>query len=145
MGKHLQKLAYDIRALLAENHVQQALTLLREKLAHHPALDESILQSARYAEVRAELNKGIADYALAGLEKNRIRSSMLDLVRDLEREGKAETEVFISYSTQGVGKALAQQLHTRLEDDGYMTFLDSEDIPPGGDWGEGNPKQDQSS
>ena len=74
------------------------------------------------------------DAERVGVEKNRIRRNLLDLVNEFEKEGKAQIQVFISYSQRGTGFELAKALHDQIEKDGFVAFLDKEDIQLGEDW-----------
>lgn len=134
MEEDYLRLASDIRELVAQDQVEKAMEALQRTLRNREELNRVILQSARYHHLQVRLNMGTIPDELAGLELNRIRKALLDLAWELEREGKATTRVFLSYSRNGNGKELVQHLYQRLQRQQFGVFWDVADIPPGADW-----------
>ncbi len=127
-------LANKIRELTAQDQIRESLDYLLNALQTHPNLDQVITQSAKYETLKKQFNLGIVDNQNAGIEQNRIRAVLLELIRDLEKEGKANTKVFISHSQRGKGEDLAVTFHQKLKEIGFGVFLDKLDIKPGQDW-----------
>ena len=129
-------LANQIRDLVAKDKLKDALKVLNKSLKDFSALDEVILQQARFEDLSKKIRIGTLEYEHVNLETNRIRKSLLELVRELEHQGKAEIQVFISYSQKSPGHELAKTLHDQIEEEGFVAFLDTEDIRIGEDWAE---------
>lgn len=127
-------LAQEIRQLVAMDRISEAIGKLTEAIADLPESDELVLLAAQYASLNKRIQRGTVGQELAGIELNRIREALLELVRDLERMANAKPQVFISYSRRGPGLALASELHDTLEKRGFTGFLDVIDIHPGEDW-----------
>jgi hypothetical protein len=73
----------QIRNLIGENHIEQAIQLLLEILESSPEqdlFDQMILQKSRWADYKRKHLSGFGD----DKEINAIRSSMLDIARELE-------------------------------------------------------------
>lgn len=73
-----------IRQFIAKDDLPQALAQLQQLLAGHPEMDEAILQSGRYADLRKRIRKGTIREADAEVNKNRLREGLLDLLREVE-------------------------------------------------------------
>ena len=129
-------LAEEIRALVKQDKLSDALSKLGENVKDLPELDTVILQQGRLSALRKDIMEGTIYAEQVGKERNQIRENLLELVRELEKEGKAQTQVFISYSQEGAGVELAKQLHDSIEEAGFVAFLDTEDIQTGEDWAE---------
>ena len=127
-------LAEEIRELVKKDKLAEALSRLGNSLQDLPELDTVILQQGRLSALRKDIMEGTAYAEQVGKERNQIRVNLLDLVRELEKQGKAQTQVFISYSQEGAGVELAKQLHDSIEEAGFVAFLDTEDIQTGEDW-----------
>ena len=126
--------AQAIRDLVAKDHLRDAMNRLRKAVKDLPVVDKVITQQGRFEALRNDLHNDSLDPERAGVEKNRIRQNLLDIVSELEKEGKAQIQVFISYSQRGTGHELAKALHDKVEAEGFVAFLDTEDIQPGEDW-----------
>lgn len=75
----------QIRDLIAADELEAALLQLRGLLEHSPKLDEAILQSGRFQDIRKQIRKGTVSYAEASLTKNQIRAGLLDLLREIKQ------------------------------------------------------------
>ncbi len=80
----------QIRDLIARNDLADALQQLRLLLDSSPKLDEAILQSARFQDIRKQIRLGTVSNAESNLTQNQIRAGLLDLLRDIE-DNTAET------------------------------------------------------
>ncbi len=134
MQNNYLRLATEIRSLVSQDEILTALNQLQVALADLPDIDEVIIQSSRYQSINKQVRKGTIDPEVAGAEQNRIRLSLLELVRELEREGKADTQIFISHSHQGPGVELVDTLYNTLKEQEFTPFLDQKDILPGENW-----------
>lgn len=74
----------DIRNLIANDDLPAALEQLRGLLENSPKLDEAILQSARFKDIRRQIRLGMVSNAEASLTQNQIRAGLLDLLREIE-------------------------------------------------------------
>ena len=129
-------LAKAVRTLVSEDQLRDALDRLREAVVSLPDLERVILQEARFEALRKAVANAELDAERVGVEKNRIRKNLLELARELEHQGRAQTQVFISYSQRGMGYGLGKALHDHIESQGFVAFLDTEDIRVGEDWAE---------
>lgn len=87
----IQTFLDQVRSLIAKDDLPAALHQLRSLLENSPNLDEVILQSARFHDIRKQIRKGIIVQEDANLTKNQIRAGLLDLLREIEEEGKGES------------------------------------------------------
>lgn len=74
----------QIRELIANNRIDRALQRLRALQDNSPYLDELILQSARFNEIRKQICLGVVSHTDAMLDQNQIRAGLLDLLREIE-------------------------------------------------------------
>jgi len=74
----------NIRDLIANDDLTGALQQLRKLLDNSPKLDEAILQSARFQDIRKQIRLGLISHAEANLTQNQIRAGLLDLLREIE-------------------------------------------------------------
>jgi len=74
----------NIRNLIAQNELPAALKQLRLLLENSPKLDEALLQSARFHDIRRQIRLGVVSHAEENLTQNQIRTGLLDLLREVE-------------------------------------------------------------
>lgn len=134
---NLLELAQNIRLSISEDDLQSAISQLKSSLENTSELDEVILQSARYKDLATKIKLGMVLPEWANTEKNRIHKSLLDLVRELEYRGKAETQIFICYHRQNPSRELANTIYQKLKEEKFTPFMDTKDILPGQDWAKG--------
>jgi hypothetical protein len=79
----------EIKALVAKNKLVEVFQQLQSFLKDHPKLDDAILQSGRFKELQQKINKGIISEDDAHLQMNQLRSSILDLLNELEGKGSS--------------------------------------------------------
>ncbi|MBC7775872.1 MAG: hypothetical protein H7246_10600, partial [Phycisphaerae bacterium] len=77
----------NIRHLIARDDLAAALLQLRSLLENSPKLDEALLQSARFHDIRKQIRLGTVSHAEANLTQNQIRAGLLDLLREIEEQG----------------------------------------------------------
>lgn len=75
-----------IRNLIAEDKLQDALQQIRKLLDNSSLLDEAILQSARWHDIRRHIRVGTIKPLEAALTQNQIRAGLLDLLREIEKQ-----------------------------------------------------------
>ena len=73
-----------IRDLIAKNRLDEALQSLHTLLDNSPLLDEAILHSARWRDIREQIRKGAVGHEIADVAKNQIRDGLLGLLREIE-------------------------------------------------------------
>ncbi len=105
---------FNIRELVARDELPAALEQLRILLDDSPKLDEAILQSGRFQYIRRQIRLGVVSHAEANLTQNQIRFGLLDLLNEIEEEGKTPlplelAENLITDKNQWV-KSLSQEL-----------------------------------
>lgn len=76
----------EIRSLIARNRLSAAFKLMSNVLNNSPLLDEAVLQSARWHEIRKHIRQGTLSQMEANLTLNQIRASILDLLREIEEQ-----------------------------------------------------------
>ncbi len=74
----------NIRDLIARDDLAAALLQLRALLENSPKLDETLLQSARFHDIRKQIRLGMVSHAEANLTQNQIRGGLLELLREIE-------------------------------------------------------------
>lgn len=78
----------QVRNYIANNDLNNALSLLRSILEHSSKLDEAIHHSARFHAIRQQIRLGVVSHAEATLTENQIREALLDLLREIEENTK---------------------------------------------------------
>lgn len=81
-----------IRQHIAQDELPQALVQLKTLLENSPQLDEVLLQSGRFSELRKRIRTGVIREADADVTKNRLREGLLDLLRELEERDSTNAE-----------------------------------------------------
>ena len=74
----------NIRDLIAHDDLTAALLQVRGLLENSPKLDEALLQSARFHDIRKQIRLGMVSHEEANLTQNQIRAGLLDLLREIE-------------------------------------------------------------
>lgn len=74
----------SIRDLIANGDLTSALLRLQKLLENSPKLDEVLLLSARYQELRKQIRKNTISNTDADITQNQIRNSVLNLLREVE-------------------------------------------------------------
>jgi hypothetical protein len=87
--KEKQKMNKDIinnkiRELIAKDKLKEAIELLRNNAKTNDLLNDVIMQSAKYNEVKNLIRKDIISFEQANISKAKIRNALLDLVGELE-------------------------------------------------------------
>jgi len=77
-----------IRQLIATDDLPQAIDVLRTHLAGDERLNEALQQSGRFQYIRKQIRLGIVSHEDATLTQNQIRFGLLDLLSEIEQEGK---------------------------------------------------------
>jgi|GEM_PF-1260533 len=83
-----QSFLNHIRLLIGESDLKTALSQLQRFLRDSPQLDEALMQSARFQDVVKHIHSGTVDFGTAAITKNQINKSVLDLLREMEEQGK---------------------------------------------------------
>lgn len=81
-----KKFIAEIRQLIANGEIHEALTQLRTLLEHSPKLDEVLLQSARHSSVLQQVRQGVISYDNENLTKNQITAGLLSLLSEVEEQ-----------------------------------------------------------
>jgi hypothetical protein len=74
----------NLRQLVAQDELDEAIGRLGQFLQDSPKLDETIVQSARHRDILRQMRLGLVGDEQANLTKNQIRAGLLDLLRELE-------------------------------------------------------------
>ena len=80
----------EIRNLIAQDELEAALGKLRILLENSPRLNEALVQSARFEDIRRQIRLGLVSHAEANLTQNQIRAGLLDLLSEIEKQGAQE-------------------------------------------------------
>lgn len=80
-----------IREHIGRDELETALGQLQALLKNSPRLDEVILQSARFQDIRKQIRSGTTSNSEANLTQNQIRAGLLDLLREIETQGSIPT------------------------------------------------------
>jgi hypothetical protein len=79
-----------IRNMIAQDELDEAIKQLQLLLENSPKLEEAILQSARFHDIRTQIRLGTVSHSEMTLTRNQIRASLLDLLHEIE-DSTAET------------------------------------------------------
>ncbi|MEL6143341.1 MAG: hypothetical protein AAFU67_17190 [Bacteroidota bacterium] len=74
----------QIRKLVAEDRLEQALHRLQHLLKESSHMDTLLIQSARYSALRTHIQRGTLETEKVAVERNRLIASVLDLLNELE-------------------------------------------------------------
>ena len=77
-----------IRKFIENDELDSALMALSTLLQNSDKLDEAIHQSGRYENIRKQIRLGIVSHSDANLTQNQIRFGLLDLLREIEKQGE---------------------------------------------------------
>ena len=87
--ENLPSFLSEIKKLIAEDELEQALQLLRQALASDvPRLNDAIHQAGRFQHLRKQIQRGTVSFDDAALTQNQIRFGLLDFIREIEQEGR---------------------------------------------------------
>lgn len=84
----IKTLLSSLRDLIAKDRLDDALQQLRTLLDNTPQLDEALLQSARWNDIRKQIRLGIVSHEDAMLTKDQIKKGLLDFLREIEEQGE---------------------------------------------------------
>ena len=79
-----------IRNHIANDDLQAALKQLRILLENSPKLDEVILQSGRFNDIKRQIRLGAVSHAESNLTQNQIRAGLLDLLREIAAQSEQQ-------------------------------------------------------
>jgi len=128
------QLAHKVRKLIGENKIEKAFTLLNKQLGNHPLLDNIILLSSEWRDIKNKEKLGIEASETINIKKNANRHKILTVVGQLYQEEKQRIKIYISYDRTRGGEALAKIFKEKFQEDGFFSFLDKLDITIGSDW-----------
>lgn len=77
-----------IRNLVANHETDKAIQQLRLLLENSPLLDEAILQSTRFQDIRKQIRHGTVSREDASLAQNQINAALLGLLREIEAQSE---------------------------------------------------------
>jgi hypothetical protein len=83
----------QIRKLVSEDRLSEALLLLRQLLNKGKELDIAILQTGRFAALETQIMSGTISEESSILEQNRLRSNLLSLVNRLEERQSSDSSL----------------------------------------------------
>lgn len=84
--KGLNDLLSHLRERIAQDDLEYVLERLREFFQHSPRLHDILLQSARFTDLLRQINHGAIDHEKAQVGKNQIRSGIIHLIDEIERQ-----------------------------------------------------------
>jgi hypothetical protein len=83
----------QIRKLVSEDRLSEALLLLRQLLNKSKELDIAILQTGRFAALETQIMSGTISKESSTLERNKLRSNLLSLVNQLEKRQSSDSSL----------------------------------------------------
>ena len=87
-----KKYCDHLRQLIGENELEKVIQELSKLLKNSPKLDEAILQSSRWNDLKKQIRLGQIPYEQSDVSKNQIRAGLLELINSVE-EKVAEPEI----------------------------------------------------
>jgi len=91
----------EITDLIANNQIKEAIQLLRKLLDGNPLLDDVILQSARYSDLKQQIRLGTIDYEIANISKSKIRLALLEMIGELQDKAEQDEKVKLALESAG--------------------------------------------
>jgi len=79
--------------LVANGQIKEVLDELKLIFKSSDKLNEIILQSARYNDLKEKIRKGILDYENASISKNKITLAILELISEIDEALETNSEV----------------------------------------------------
>lgn len=90
----IHELKRSVLGLIAKDKLEEAIDLISENIKNNDEINELILQSARYNDIKKQVREGIIDFSKADQVKSQIRRNILELITALEEEVNFKREVF---------------------------------------------------
>lgn len=88
-----KKIFNHIRELINQDKLFEAIRLINTLLQNSPKLDDVILQNAQLNRISSEIRMGTIDYKESDIVKNKIVTSLLHLIRDIENHAEINEEI----------------------------------------------------
>lgn len=108
--KSNQDFIAQIRELIANDYLEEAIEAVQNLLKESPKLDKVILQAARYNDLMNSIHDGTLNYENTSTEKNKIRAATLEILRNIENGINQNKEVY-----QEVEKFLTGQITQKAD------------------------------
>ena len=89
----ISKYIHEVRRKIAADDLPAAIQLLQGILENARQLDEIILQSARFQDIRRQIRLGKVSYSEANLTQNQIRAGLLDLLQEIETQATSRPAI----------------------------------------------------
>ncbi len=121
-----QEFTTTIRRLTDGGQSGAALALLRSLLENSPLLDEAILQSARFQDIRKQIRLGEAKPAEAGAGQGEIQEGLPALLREIE-------EIATGASARPGSPALREEVEKAIAIVNSKNVVSGSDIAAEGD------------
>ena len=83
---NISKIQDQIRDYIAQDKLKEAIELLRRHVNTDELLNNVIMQSATYNEIKKLINKGVISFEQTKIPKANIRNSLLQLASELEND-----------------------------------------------------------
>lgn len=87
------KVLVEITDLIAKDKIKEAIESLQQLLNGSPLLDEIILQSARYTDLKKQIRMDTLEYEKADISKNKLRLALLEMVGELEDKAEQDEKI----------------------------------------------------
>jgi len=81
----------QVRALISNNKIREAIAEMQQLLKGSPAFDEIILQSSRYNDVMKSIRMGKVSHEVNSVELRQIDYALVDMLRELEDNYKTNS------------------------------------------------------
>ena len=120
----------QLRDLIARDELPSALEQLRTLLNNSPQLDEVLLQSGRFQDVRKQIRLGMVSNAEADLTQNQIRAGLLELLREIEHSAGLSEELT---SSQPHAKEISEEMEHAISIVNSKNMVIGSTISAGGD------------
>lgn len=110
---NVENFTNNIISLISENDLQTAIDELRQFFKKSPKLNELILHSAHFNDIKRQIRLGVIDLQSATIAQNKIRHAILDLVREIEHinEDNPEVKMELENLEEFNSKIVIKQIH----------------------------------
>ena len=92
-----------VQAFVSRNEIEEAIGILTKNFSGNKKLNDLILQSARFNDIKSQINKGIVVQEDANLVKNQVIMGVLSFVDDMEEDQRLRKAVFVNKPTESLG------------------------------------------
>lgn len=112
----------QLKGLVGKNKLEEVFEIINDKITDVKIIDSTLLLSGRFSFIKEKSTKGVIPLYEEDLELSKIRSSLLELINQIDEEEKDEHDIQLDDSPN-LQKEIILDDSYKDEDLGYMDFL----------------------